>query len=429
MHLLSLPRIDHTAAAATAHAVAGSMNGVTAELRSQALRRVRAAVRAKRLSPARAARAAALGDLGIARLFRADVLGAPPALPHFEALSPIPAREAAPVLARCRWFVELAARRGCMSSALADALTDPACNLAVIPALVVATWNNLLASYAPEWAAIETSADHRAFATIVPSALATTEPSDDLVVVQPSGLSRLFLDADAPDFVSLARSLRSLSRAMQFPVLCGDPLDGREAYAEACVPPEVWDDLRHHITWDGSSVQSVDFEGIRVMLDEFGMDPDWADDLVEAFAFKMRLKAAVGPAESAPALPPPARSDSALMVAARHIAALAARVRAMPRIRLPYYEIATYGLPLHILCSNAFDSFETYLIDMIDTECSEDMPAMRVQRGEMTASEANRVLARLVPEVLAAELAFHHAQFATGNPEGYLQLWQRRAYG
>lgn len=427
MNLLALPRISTHDAAAIRQAVLTGMNGVSPEIRGTALRTLRRAVRAGKLAPEAVLQAAQDGDAGLARLFPANALRAP-ALPRASAIPRVPVK-AGVAWADCRWFVELAMRRGCADPDLVGALSSTSPNvLAVAPALI-STWNRLLASYKPDWLPDALPGSESARLHALPAALCDPYSTDGFerdggsVLVEPRGVSRLLLDHEAPDFNELVIALRQADMASSHPFLWADPITSRDTYLEIAVGFEVLEDIENHIRWaEGSAQPVIDWDGIRVLLEGFDYEPEYAEWFVEAILHNQRLARSAPATDAQLNLPEASPQDSAYRVAARHIAAIAAASKADASKGRLDSESRGYSAPLVILTGSdgQYDPVQQTIDQEFESECA---PGIMLHAGDRKASKLDAHMQRFVTDMLVADLVYYHALMATTDPKAYLQLW------
>lgn len=405
--ITATPRIDVAAARAMQAVVMDGGNGVCPELRSIALRKMRASVRRGHLRPTSVRKALATGDAGIAKLFasRSDAK-----VPLIDAASlsvrgrtPIPAS----VLRECRWFIELALRKGVAPPGLIDCLGG-GCDAASASEMLIQTWNALLASYKPDWLP-EAAAAQAPQVLISPVALSLDREYHDLegldVVVEPLGISRLFVDTAADDFDLLQFALSRLDSLLKLPIFAADPNSGRASYTEYLAEEELMEDMERHVRLNANgSVNTVDREAISTLLESFGHDdPECAIDYyVERL---VAIKNASAPRHAltqkeADRRIRGAKSDYAKV--ARSVLALCIKLDATPDAKGTDYRLQSLGLPVHLIASPEDDPLHEEISQLIDSECSEEIPRIAFKTSKKP-SELDAQMRRIVVESLVAD--------------------------
>lgn len=414
MNPLALPYLPPDADQATRSAVAAGMNGVTAELRGHALRKIRAAIRRKALSPARVARAVAGGDAGLASLFPVGKLPGPPSIPA-SSLPKLSSDGAfAETVARSTWFIDLALRRNCAPDGLLDTLTDPTTAPSVSASLLLDTWNRLLESYRPDWLPASMSSE-RPLLLALPGHLSRWSYEDYygedtgrvMLKITPAAISRLLVDQDAPGFAALYDALLALDKATLYPLIAADPIEGRDYY-NAYMHPEFYEDLRHHVVWpEGASEPVADIDAIAVLIEESGYDASDADHYAalackDAIAKRLRTSsgAATAQADDAP--------DSAFARIATQVRDITAHLAAMPtppQGKCPCGGNA--GYPVRLVATYEHDPAYRDLVEAIDMECQEGPPSMSFGFPKKpTPSALDSHLGRIVVEMLVADCVY-----------------------
>lgn len=412
MTFLRLPRIDASNALATQHAVAAGLNGVTPEIRQHALRKIRAAVRNQRLAPSRVHRALARGDAGLASLFPVRELPSPPAILPSTLPGGPGGPEVTKALSACKWVLELAMRRGVAPDGLCEALSGPA-----VPPnaahLLLATWNCLLRSYRPDWMPEASCAHDGPRMLALPSALRNHGSACvSLLTIEPTSISRMFVDTDSPEYALVRHALAKLERATVFPIAALDPDGGRECYIEYAMGGSMLDDLSQTAIWpEGASAPTFDVEAVSNLLEEFGHDSDSAVFFIECatqeLARARELKVAPSVEADAAMTKALRESQSANARRARAILTLVERLDAMPAPPdVLQHDITGYGLPVHLLATWDGDTLQGELSNAIDAECSDEAPSISFACTTASLPRIDAALQRLVAEMLIAEYVY-----------------------
>lgn len=411
MSLLALPYLAPDAGLATRGAVAASLNGVTPELRSHALRKVRAAIRRKAVSPARVARAVAGGDAGLASLFPVRTLPGPPSIPASSLPSLGGAASLRQALASSTWFITLAVRRNCAPEGLLSTLTEPTTAPSVGAGLLLDAWNRLLESYRPDWLPKTMAADRPRLVALPSHLCRETFYGDEcdgtLLKITTTAISRMFLDEDEAGYAPLREALLALDKATVYPLIAADPVAGRE-YFNAYVHPEFYEDLRQHVVWpEGASEPVADIDAITVLIEECGYDAADAehfarlacDDLVS----ERKREQADAQAQQADGA-----STSAFAEVAKQVRRVVDHLNAMPR---PARKLAPRsdqaGYPVHLVATHEGDAAYDDLVNAIDMECQEELPSMCFEQPKnMSASALDSQMERLVVEMIVADYVY-----------------------